>query len=342
MAPVDVGDYLYNNLTIKIGSISAIYYPQDPANISKKFIEYNILCQERLKTGVTSNTIYQNCFVSDLFGSPTNSSQFVLDVGMIGDDSFDLASVVVFACINGVSHSGQNIIIGGIPKNASKYTKADGQFYNSTFNGITTNIDKNGAYSVTFNSPTDSDGNLINKDAAGTQLKIDKDGVFSLSDNEKQLITIDRVNKLISIGNENDAIVISKANKSITIASSGVASLTSKDDMFLNSSKQIAISSQTDMSVSAGSFNLKANTDIDIQSSGTMSISASAGIEIKGGPIATLEADGIAQVKGAITLVGDGTAPIALVGLSICVGAGVTGPVISTIVTGSFTCFSGT
>jgi hypothetical protein len=77
---------------------------------------------------------------------------------------------------------------------------------------------------------------------------------------------------------------------------------------------------------------------MDIKAGTTLNIKAGASGTIQAGPTLTVKSDGITTVKGQLLMLNEGSAPIALVGISQVIGLGNLGvPVVSQIITGSTT-----
>jgi hypothetical protein len=111
-------------------------------------------------------------------------------------------SRVLVLCRNGRTDLG--VIIGmlqnekGPPEN-----REDGSHLDSSFNGITTSINKDGEYTLTFtDQPVDLETNKVkdpDPDKAGSFFKINKDGSVILNDNAGASITIDKPNHNINV-----------------------------------------------------------------------------------------------------------------------------------------------
>lgn len=338
--------FLHNNLALRSGMVTDIIYPDDDSSLSKQVIEYNVAVAQYEARGGVNISMIRNCKVNNIFGSQNNNLTYTLKPGTKDDKGiYQKTSIVTILCINGITDAGSAVIIGGLANDdGPSYTSEDGQFYDFNFNGINWNINKDGEYTVTFNSPLDDDGNPTNKDAQGTEIKIDKNGVVKISDNEGQFWSIDRTSKISTWSNGNESIIIDKGNKAVSLTSSGTMDSSSQKAMTMSSQDAVSVSSQNDMSLKSGSntaIEASANMNMKAGSAWSVNVSGNANLQI-GGDL-TMIAGGNAQMMGTLNMLGLGDLPIALVGISQAIGTGNLGaPVVSTILNGSFTCFAGT
>lgn len=331
---------IQNAIALKPGIVTAIYYTDDEKNLSKKEIEYDVAVSE-ISHGSTTISNYRNCKAIDLFGMSNNNQTQTYQPDK--DDGVPKnGSCVLVLCANGRPDGGNAFIIGGHSHpGKTKHTKDMGQFYEFNFNGINININKEGEYSLTFNTPIDAKGKKKDEKAAGTSLKIDKTGKLKISDNENQSWEIDRVAQKSQWTNGAETIVIDKKNKKVELQSSGELSTKSKKSTSIESEDKINVKAKADMSVSAGNLSVEAKS-VKGKSSGNWEIQASGNVQVKAGGNVQVTAGGQAQLKGSQTLLGEGTTPVALVG-SMGMGIGNLGaPVSITIIQGSSTVLAGT
>lgn len=338
----DARSFLTQNHSLKMGVVTDIIYPEEDKSLSKRFIEYNVMSSE-ISEGGTNLTVYRNCTVNNQFGMSNNNSTYTLQAEKAEDGKIEFASLVLIMCISGQSSNGQAVILGGFshPDNP-KHSKADGQFYDFNFNGINYNINKDGEWTVTFNSPLDSKKNKKNPKAAGTAVKIDKEGRVKISDNEGQFWELDRVAQKSTWSNGSEFIIIDKKNKKIEMNSAGEMSSTSTKKMSLTSSDNIEASASKDAKIKAGAnVSLEAKSNMNQKSGGNWEVKATGDVNVVAGGAVTLKAP-IVAVQGQITTLGAGGLPVGIAGISICQGIGNLGiPVISTILTGSGTVLAG-
>ena len=333
------------DFSLKVGVVTEIIYPDDKASLSKKVIEYNVVTSDVNKNGNVNLGTYRNCIFNNRFGMSNNNETYTLQADQSDDAKATFASIVMLLCISGQSSGGQAVIIGGLSHpNGPAYTSANGQFYDFNFNGINYNINKDGEWTLTFNSPIDKDGNQANKDAAGTKVKIDKDGRLSISDNAGQSFTLDRAAQNATWTNGNDSIIIDQKNKKVAITSSGEFNLASQKATSINSSDAISISSKQDTSISSGAnLNTESKGNFGQKSGGNWEVNASGNVNVKAGGNVMIQGGAQAQMKAAINMIGDGSVPVAAVGVSMVIGVGNIGsPVVSQILTGSSTVLVGT
>lgn len=333
------------DMAFRQGTVIAMYYPEEEGNISKQFIEYDVLVAKRDMRSGSNFVKYSNCQVSDIFGTANNYEDFTLQPATKMDKGIPVGgSTVTVLCIDGTSVSGRALIVGGKKSKLNKPAKARGQFYDWQFNGINVQVNKDGEYILTFNSPIDQEGKKSVEAASGTVLKIDKDGRFSIVDNEHQTLVLDRVAKTMTWSNGSESIKIDKTAKSVSIKaakdvnseSTEATSVKSGKDMTMDSGGALNQKSAKDMKQDAG-----ANMNTKVGSNWTIDVSGN--VQMKAGGNVMVQAGGNLQMQGTVNMIGAGTAPVAAVGVSMCQGLGNLGfPVISTIITGSSTVLVGT
>lgn len=361
MSKMSDGTYLQSNLTmkppasaykqmrlnvaLKTGTVTAIHYPDDANNLSGTFIEYDVAVSEQVAEGGTTVSVYRNCKMHNPFGASNNSATYTLQANQQIDDDPTKGAQCLILCIDGRSDGGQGVILSGLSDVGSPaYTSADGQFYDFNFNGINYNINKDGEWTVTFNSPIDEDGNKANADAAGTMMKIDKDGRAIISDNQSQSWTIDRVAKTSTWTNGSESITIDKGNKSVALVSGGGMAQTSQKAMSMTSQDAVNVKSQKDMTLdSSNNLNVQSSQNMAQKSGAGWTVQAAGDVMVQAGGNAMIQASGTAQLEGLTTLLGAGDVPVAGVGISMVMGIGNLGlPVFSQILTGSSTVYIGT
>lgn len=337
------------NYGLRTGQVIKIHYPEDPTNISKKYHEYDVLVAHGDARIGTNISVYRNCKVSNIFASDTDSEVYTLQPGTnsaTADGTYVGGAIITLLCIDGRPDAGQALIMGGLnsPQYQFKtYTKADGNFYDFNFNGINVNINKDGEYTVQFNSVLDSKGKPTNSAAAGTKLFFDKEGRVSLSDNQSQSFLLDRVAKKAVWTNSDETITIDKANKSINVQSSGDFTESSAKDTSLKSGTALNLDAGSDMSIKAGG-----NQDVNVTGSATMkaanwNINVQGSVNIQAGGALMIQSGATAAIQALSVALGTGGIQAAGVGISLCQGIGNLGfPVYSTIQTGSFSVMIGT
>jgi hypothetical protein len=341
------------DFAIKKGIVKAAYYPEDKDNISKQVVEYDVIVTDERADGSASTTTYLRCQTLDRFGTPNNFEHFTLQANKTKDKArYKKGAQVLVMAVSGNASAGRAIIVGGYSyPYTTKPKKEDGQFYEWQFNGINIKVNKDGEYSLTFNTPIDVDGKSKDegKDkeqrAGGTKLEILKDGKLKISDNQGQFWEIDRANQKSTWGNSQESIVLDKKNKKIDVVSTGTASET------IAKSKSITVK-EKDHTIETKSGSISEKSGKDIQRDAKANITEKAGgnwtfeaggnATIKAGGNLMMTAGGNAQLKGTVNLIGDGSVLAAGVGISQCLGIGNLGaPVMSTIITGSATVLIG-
>jgi hypothetical protein len=238
----DEGTY-FNNFELKRGEVIRIIYPTDKGSVTKKFIEYDILIENRAN-GTANSEIVTNVISFNLLGSLSDRLTWTLRPSnkkptdsktMQGD-----GSKVLVMFIGGEGF--RPIIIGGVRDIQDESEKSDkssdaGHHYEHTFNGLTTGIDKNGAITITFNGPTKNDGKLdtdkVKDEATGSFFNIDKDGNIKLSDKDgKQYYLINHKDGKANVLADKEC-HIEVSNGKITTKSTGVEHGDATDKMLL-------------------------------------------------------------------------------------------------------------
>lgn len=328
----DANQHIRNDSPLRTGIITSVFYTDDPNNISKRFIEYNVDVTSSHSNGSVNTITYRNCRHLDIFGAINKHENFVLETST--PDGKSQGSKCLILCIDGINASGGAIIIGGLQDgDLTPWKRSDGQFYDFSYNGIDININKDGEYTLTFNSYIDQKGKKANEKAAGTVIKIDKNGNYSLSNNEDQSIKVDRSEQQITIKDPENSILIDKKNKKIDLKSSGDISETATKSIS-QMAKDYKLTTNSIAEKALGSVSIQAGTSIKEKAGSSWEVEAGANVNIKSGANVSIEGGGIAKLKGTVTMVGQGTTPIALVG-SMVVGTSPTGPVIGIVISGS-------
>lgn len=174
----DLGSGIYK------GQIQKVIFPDDSDNISKIYVEYEILVE--LGNGVTSFTGVPA--LSSLGGS-NDYSELIFEPAETSftgkNDNTNTfqnrnGSIVAIAFFNNSFQ--RPVIIGAYthPKK-SRRTKADGISYIQVFRGLKTEINKDGEWSITYQSPYGPDGKLKSETTGPSFIKLDKKGSMLVS-----------------------------------------------------------------------------------------------------------------------------------------------------------------
>ncbi len=194
---------LSGNLALRIGEVQNVYYPQDKENVSKLFIEYQVLVQHRAN-GTAVTKMYDHCLAIDhlagvadfsysTYRADQSAARFEGKLPTAG-----LGARVILLCINGESQSA--VIIGGIrnPMIQAKDKKELGHHHHSSFNGVDVKVNKDGEFTLTRGGANKLDGTLadgIDEEETGTFVTFDKKGNVTLSDAAgENKIFLDHVN----------------------------------------------------------------------------------------------------------------------------------------------------
>lgn len=202
-----------SNIMLRMGEVQRIYFPTDPGNVSKKFVEYDVWVQHRAnKTAVTK--LYTHVIAIDALASFTDFSFSTYRADPSGSQATrnhkltpGYGAKVILLCINGETNNA--VILGGIRDFHSEADDAmDGHHHHSRFNGIDVVINKDGELVVTYQGAQKMDGTPedgVDQDAVGTTITISKNGNITLADVEnKNQIVIDHEADLIRIESDNE------------------------------------------------------------------------------------------------------------------------------------------
>jgi hypothetical protein len=194
--------------------------PKDPDYANRKSIVYDVLCMQYNNGGPLTPDKVQ-CELLTPLGSMSDKGEITLrtpkswnwpemtdnpdlnrsKVGSALQNLVRKTTRVLVLFLNGRTDKG--IIIGCLPNEqgvdgtAEKMKLEDGHHYSHYFNGISTEINKEGEYLVVSTlNVLDTEENIVpdpDPDKAGTFIKIDKDGSVFLDANP-DYIAIDKVN----------------------------------------------------------------------------------------------------------------------------------------------------
>lgn len=226
----------FNNTTLRYGEVKNIIYPDDNRSISKKFVEYTVEIQYKEGAGPGTTTKYLGCLLNNPFGGIADYLKFSLRISPTDkvdkNTGIGIGSKVLLLCVNG--EKPKAVIIGGLNDPLDTPDTEDGHQLKFEFNGMNCHIDKDGAFTLTFKGATKADGKpdhtFYTPKAPGSTLKFDKDGNVNLgSKDNKQYVSLDNVNKLLSIGADNNIDIISAkkavyvtAKENVNVQSSGL------------------------------------------------------------------------------------------------------------------------
>jgi hypothetical protein len=291
LGDAEVGSFnqLFNNTALRIGAITEVIETDNDLNQNKIIPEYTVVCVEQDENRGMTTTIYKNCVSVDTFGSIADFVRFKRRTPKNPDfkNKVDFkqqdSNLVLLLCLDG--NSERAVIIGGLPHPASKaiLDKAKEMHFESEYNGLNIQINKDGAFTLTFKGPTDNQGQPTTKNG-DTTFKIEKDGSFEVNDNKGDSIRLDKTNQTLNVKTEKDQSYTTGANYNLTAKENGSISV---KDMLIKASGSASFSS-------ASSFNITSEGSLDVKAS-SMSMDSSGLVKVKGSQI-TL--DGIVYLGG--------------------------------------------
>jgi len=196
---------MQSNFALRQGEVVDVLYPDDPRNVSKKFIEYKVHVQHRDATGWVGID-YNNCFLMSTFGGIADKLRYTFrkstkQQNQDPANTPSLGSKVIILCINGLQTNA--VILGGIrdAQEQVKDTRADGHNFFFEFNGLQMKIDDAGEFTVFMRGKTKADGTLDpSVTAGGSSIAMTKDGnVTVATPGNSQLIRLNNTNNKIEI-----------------------------------------------------------------------------------------------------------------------------------------------
>ncbi len=297
------GNSYFNNQYLVKGEVINIVYPQDPASVSKLFIEYTVFIDNCNNNTANNEKFYSCVLINDLAGLADKSKYTLRKASnppWETDEGFSDGSKVLILCVDGESQSG--VIIGGLrdlkDTSEKKDTEKDpGHNAYWIFNGVNATVDKDGAFTLTFNGPTKNDGKLntdkVKEEATGTVFSIDKDGNASLADKEQknQLLINHKDSKIQNTADKEYDITVS--NGKIITDSQGVelGGNNAKDKMLMGTTFR---DSQKQMNQKmSGYFQTMSQLAL---TAGTQLTTASAGLILDAGAAPGIAAAGAAML----------------------------------------------
>ena len=221
----------FDNAQLRFGEVQKVLYPDNEANRSKKFVEYNVFVQHR-DGHVGVGTMYTNCLIASMFGGAADIFTYSLRVPETpstedkkAKGGLGLGSKVLILCLNGERNSAY--IVGGkrdperddFDKNAKDLK----QYLIWRFNGITAFINKDGELDITYGGKTDIDGSTnsdVKDEVKNSRVQFKKNGDINLLTGDgKQVVKLDNENgkviikrdKNLEIGDATDEMLLGKS-----------------------------------------------------------------------------------------------------------------------------------
>lgn len=315
-------------MSLKIGQIVSIVYPDDPKSTSKKRIEYivEIDGQDYLNCVDARNGGGINNYYEKVKKDSTYSS-----TGELGPSTFNEqidGELVYVLFLDGDGDI--PIIIGSAqhPLTEHKPKKEDGIFSIERFNGIEFFIDKDGNFSLSQVGIKNNKGEVQNPDGVGSKISLYSNGNIEMNastvDENGDVQTELKMNFTKSTGKFE---VAASGNTATMDANGIVINDANSNSVSLNSSK-IDIVSASDADITAtGDHNISA-VNINMNGSGNLIIKGDGGTEIG-------DSSAVTKVNGSTVQLAGGGPPVARLG-DQTMGIGNLGaPVMGTIIAGS-------
>jgi hypothetical protein len=289
-------DQTQSQFGLKMGTVTAIYYPEDKRNFRKNKIEYDVEVKERTGSHGFVVSTYRRCITSDMFGGLADFVEYTHrpteekpDKNKL-DPIYNDGSTVLLMCLYGDSN--QAYIVGGMRKpNHPKTSAADrGHFLEFEFNGVNIEINKDGEMLLTWKSRTDIKGAPQDEEAGGTYVWIDKTGSIELNDNKNMQIRMDKPTADITIRtNERDIIMHAerdlnvttnrdinaecKRNANVTVGNNLTGLVKGQADLTVQKDTNIVVKGKTTLT-STGKIDAKTDSDAFITAKGRAKVKA--------------------------------------------------------------------
>jgi len=199
----------FTNKSLRYGVVIKAYYPKDPKNTNKNFMEYDV--NVNVRNGLNTrevNTVYR-CICANLLGS-TDYIKFALrvDPSQLQNNQISEGANVLILCANGETTNA--IIIGGTSNGGShsnnkSTTPPDpnsGLFYQFLYNGVGINVDNDGQLSISAAGATKIDGSPDDNRPETNKtptINFTKEGNLQLTDNTTESVLLDTVNSALNI-----------------------------------------------------------------------------------------------------------------------------------------------
>lgn len=310
------GDDIYDQgLRLVVGQVEKIYYVDDQANISKKYVEYDVSVRDA-KAG---QSVLRNVRKVDLLGGANDQDEMILEPnqfaskGKLETSNFFInknGTAVLVAFLDGSKDKPVILAAFQHPKQTGA-KKADGVRRKGEFRGIQWEINKDGELIITQIGARTPDGKIPSKDKVLTVLKFDKAGNVTLTD---------KANDQIKLDNENTKVIIQSDTKGTKLELDG------KNDKITTSNAnglKTEMDGQADKMTTTTSGGLKVEVDgqgdkVTITTSGgtKVTIDGSNKIDLEAGStkISIDGSSGKITLDGSLVDVGTGASALAALG----------------------------
>jgi hypothetical protein len=257
----------YQNTPLRMGCIVKIHEVDDDTNVSKLFVEYDVVTDEQKVTLGQSFTTYPNCIALDSLGGLADFFEAKLRVSK--DEKFEKSydfkkqdgTMVLILCIDGFSD--KPIIIGGVGHQARKtnLTKNNELHLEGEYNGMNWRVNKDGELKITFKSKTDNKGKPQDEKAGGTFFEINKKGSVDINTNLE--------------GDDETYVRMDKENKDVGLKAGANIGLTAKKNIGFNAEADIKGAAKANVEFAAeGSAKYSSKSAFDIMSDASLTVKA--------------------------------------------------------------------
>jgi hypothetical protein len=259
----------YSNVELRFGFIEKKYAIDDPKNISKSQVEYDVNTLSQTNGGGFTNVTYRNCVISDGFGGVGDFFEKTYRERTKTNDKTNLndvvnqnGSVVLLQCLNG--NMTQATIIGALPHpdRKTKLTGNGNELY-AAFNGIGISILDDGSASLTFSGATDNSGSPIDPTQGTTTVSIEKDGSVQIK-NAGVTQRLDKTTGAWSVTSTGNASISSDKEIEISAEKGKITAATDGGDLTVVVDKDLSVTAESH-EFKTDNASVKISDSIDIE-----------------------------------------------------------------------------
>lgn len=187
-----------------VGQIDKIHFTDDSTNVSKKFIEYDVIVKDSQGGQSTYRNVrclYRVFGTSDFQEVVLESNDFAFQDKLDSKTFFKHKNgcLVILAFLHG--NIDKPFIVGAFhhPRMPAGATREEGIRLKGEFRGLQYEINKLGEFSLVYKGNRHSNAKFARPETAPTSISISKAGALTIEDKENQILKIDRVTKTISL-----------------------------------------------------------------------------------------------------------------------------------------------
>lgn len=215
----------FNDHSLKVGRVIAIYYPDDSNNVNKKFTEYDVEAKYTEGNSPPVKTIFYRCVTTSLFGGIADYIRWTprLDNSTSGPIK---GSLVLLLCQNG--NQRQAYIVGGIPQPETQVKDLAEHSFVFEFNGMNLVINKDGELLLKRKGVTNEEGKVDDTSGSDSFIQFKKSGDIVLGYLDK-------------VASDYASIQIQKANKILQLYAKSHIESKTEDEFRINTTNGVKV-----------------------------------------------------------------------------------------------------